>query len=214
MLPLDASLLGPGSLLQRLQGAFTQARGFLERTTAVEVLASFLGEARAAELSGDVRDLDHLGFLVPGEGANEVIGRAAAAAGFASGHTSFPSTVLASELGELRGRRRVPTMVFKACGRLGGGRETFVEAFLPSEEPRVVADWIRRGLGTHVAIRVPDAARFREVQRVFEAAGHRMPPFMNGRPMHNPAEQVSLIYFDHEADGRRLRLEFIHPGEV
>ena len=46
-----------------------------------------------------------------------------------------------------------------------------------------------------------------ELERLFLSQGYAMPAFMNGKPMVNRVENVTVMYFDRVEHGRSLRVE-------
>ena len=158
-----------------------------------------------AALAPWVGAIDHLGFIAP-ETPDDELAAAASAAGFAQRWWTFPSTVLALELGARIGRATVPTRVFKATGRAGT-----VEVFLPAEvPPPIVHAWITAGIGSHFALPLHRAQDFPRASAILARAGFIRPPGLGGDPASNPRERILVSYFDGSIGERALRLELCH----
>lgn len=180
---------------------------FLASTTPEQVLESACSQADASRLRGLAPDLDHIGFMAP-IAAEPIVAAAATAAGFDRDHRTFPSTILARELRELRGRD-VPTTIFKARGSLPDGAPRAVEVSMPRKlDAGVLADWIGRGIGAHIALRLAGATHFAEVTRIMRRQGFEVPAFMRRGPVANEAERIRALYFAHPARAETPRLEF------
>jgi hypothetical protein len=194
----------------RIAASFRKAARFLATTSAETFLTSVLAEPlRIRTTLSLVSELDHVGFMAPVD-SEALIGPAARAAGFDMRQRTFPSTILARELGDLVGRDAVPTTIFKAQGTLPCGARGVVEAAIPHEvDDEIVRGWIRRGIGAHVAFRVESPSSFPELRRVMESGGFRMPAFMDGEALRNPTEGVTTLFFDRRP-AQLLGLEFCH----
>ena len=179
---ISGALLGPGDLRDRLGRCLLDAKRFFDTTATAELLDLLLGHKKACRsLVESAARLHHIGFVVP-PGAEEIISSVAAEAGFTLGHTAVSSTLLARELGQLAGKPRVPTTVFKQYGTTVASQRVAVEAFITNEDERLVKTWIEKGVGSHVAIELNDASIFAKVGRLFPAEGLSMPPFMDDSP--------------------------------
>lgn len=186
--------------------AFAHAACCLARTTMEGLLRGPGAPPSLAELASLVGPIDHLGFIAP-ETPDHELAAAAAAAGFERRWWTFPSTVLALELGARTGRATLPTRVFKATGSAGT-----IEVFLPAEaSPEVLRGWIATGLGTHFALPLLDAADFGRAAVLLERAGFARPPGLGGDPTSNPCEHLLVTYFDGHIGARAMRLELCHP---
>jgi hypothetical protein len=194
----------------RVAASFRDAAHFLTTTTAETFLPTVLADPRRIRtILSLVSELDHVGFMAPVD-SEAVIGPAARAAGFDMEQRTFPSTILARELGDLVGRGAVPTTIFKAQGELHLGARGVVEVAIPHDvDDEVVRAWIRRGIGAHVAFRIESPSYFPELRRLMESEGLRMPTFMNGEALRNPAEGVTTVFFDRRPV-QLLGLEFCH----
>jgi hypothetical protein len=145
-------------------------------------------------------------MLAPGEAP--LLGPAASGAGFEHRQRTFASTILARQLGELAGRDTVATTMFKAHLPPPGGRA--VEVAIPhGVDEGTVAAWIARGIGAHVAFRVDSPARLERLKPILEQDGYRMPAFMSGAPLSNPAEGITAVFFDRRP-AQPLGIEFCH----
>jgi hypothetical protein len=190
-----------------------EAARFLGTVTAAEVLAAVFGDSRMVyRLLTLVAGIDHLGFVVPRQ-SEASVRAAAVAAGFDLHQWSFPSRIVARELGELSGHHSpVPTTVFKARGSSLCGGTMDVEVFMPQVESTVIHDWIRAGIGNHIAFSIADRSFFAEVARVMEAEGYHLPTFMEPALLTNEAEQITVVYFDSPYPDSHPRLEFCYYG--
>jgi hypothetical protein len=191
---------------------FHAAARFLATTPAVNLLEAVFSRRSLLQQALDlVQCIDHVGFIAPAEAFGH-LGAAAASAGFDSNQRTFPSTILARELGQAAGRALVPTTIFKARGGPVGVGCPGVEVAIPREvEPDVLHAWIHEGRGEHVAFRLGSRSYFGPICRLVEEEGFRVPGFMSGAALTNPFEQVTSAYFD-RGRGPSLRLEFCHYG--
>jgi len=134
---------------------------------------------------------DHLGFIARPTSEASLVD-AARAAGFGERHWTFPSTIVALELGARLGRASLATRVFKASGAAG-----VVEVFMPLEAPLEVVDaWIAEGIGSHLAIPLLRATDFPRAIALMTSAGFVAPRGLGDGPIGNPREQMFATYFD------------------
>lgn len=197
----------------RLVASLRGALEWLEDTSIDPLFDALLGEhPRCRALFGHADHLDHIGFLLP-PWAKPMVGRAATAAGFPSGHRAFPSALVARELGRVVGKRRVETQIFKAHGR--GQRHELVafEAFIPNAPDTDVEDWIRQGIVQHVAVDIAEPARFDLIRDTFRTDGIPMAQFMFDRAVYLPGEDATIMYFDLDHGMHPFRLEVRVRGE-
>jgi hypothetical protein len=180
----------------------------LAAATPADVLGELLEEPTRTEVLGLVTGIDHVGFMAPSSAA-ALLPKVAADAGFDAGHRSFPSTVLARELGALIGVSEVPTTVFRAWGMSDSDRHMTVEAFVvQGVKPEVEAAWIRTGVAGHTAFAVESLAALHQVAIVMSEQGWSPPAGVGAQPAWNAAEELALVYFDRRLDGRTVRLEY------
>jgi hypothetical protein len=193
----------------RLVKCFLHARDFLATTSTGDVLETiFHGEANLRRVGGLVSHVEHVGVLI-GETFAGVMIEAAREAGFTRLSSTFPSTVLAKELGQTIGRDQVPTMIsiFKNDAT-SQAESRGLEVFVPSGvDESVTKTWMVDGVGRHAAMWLTDGNAFPEIKEAFESEGFRMPAFMNERPLENPHEKVRVAYFDSRHGGRAIRIE-------
>jgi hypothetical protein len=184
---------------------------FLRSTTAAQVLDAMVdAPARRSRLAALVEDLDHIGFMASSE-AEPRLGRAARAAGFDADQRAFPSTILARELSALLRRDSVETTIFKLQGKTPEGTSIAVEVSMPHEvEPAIVRDWIRRGIGAHVALRLRDRSAFGEASEVLQEEGFLIAPQMRDGPAANAAERIEVVYFGRPYPEDTVGLELCH----
>jgi hypothetical protein len=178
-------------------------------TSAEECLEQLLPQrASASTISSLVSGIDHVGFIAApeDEGALE---SAAAEAGFGSNGHTFPSTILTRQLAQLAGRT-VPTTIFEALVADPDRGTLRVEVAIPRGIERdFLDDWIRRGIGAHLAFGVSSPAQFGVLGELVEAQGFRSPSSLQGHPCTNPASGVTSLFFDRRP-AEPLGLEFCH----
>lgn len=186
------------------------AASFLAATTQEQVLDSACGHpANASKLRALAVGLDHIGFMAPID-AEPLVTRAALAAGFDRNHRTFPSTILELELSELHGRR-IPTTIFKASRAQALGSPMVVEVAMPhGVDSGLVDDWIDRGIGAHIALRLRHSSHFLEATRIMRNEGFEVPAFMRRGAIANDAEGIRVVYFVHLSRPQVPRLEFCH----
>jgi hypothetical protein len=153
-----------------------------------------------------VSELGHVGFMAPVD--SEAVIRLPQAAGFdmGSGPSRARSSLASLETSSAEApfRRRFSTRRANCLvGALG-----VVEVAIPHDvDDKIVRGWIRRGIGAHVAFRIESPSYFPELRRVMESEGFRMPAFMNGEALSNPAEGVTTVFFDRRP-AQPLGIEF------
>jgi hypothetical protein len=195
---------------ERVPSSLRAAARFLSTTTAEEFLEDALSDpAPVREVLTHVSGLDHVGFMATAQ-SDGVIASAAEAAGFDAEQRTFPSTILARQLGELAGGEMVPTTIFKAWGKSSDGLPVAVEVAMAREiDQEVVRGWIRRGIGAHAALRITAPSHFADIRHAMEAGGFRSPGFMNEKPLTNAAEGITAMFFDRRPS-QPLGVEFCH----
>jgi hypothetical protein len=178
-------------------------------TSAEECLEQLLPQrASASTISSLVSGIDHVGFMAAPEDEG-ALDSAAAEAGFGSDGHAFPSTILTRQLAQLAGRT-VPTTIFEALAGDPDGGSLRVEVAIPRGiERNVLDDWIRQGIGAHLAFGVSSPAHFGELIELVEAQGFRSPASLQGDPCTNPASRVTSLFFDRRP-AEPLGLEFCH----
>ncbi|HSD22892.1 MAG TPA: hypothetical protein VLB79_01055 [Solirubrobacterales bacterium] len=178
-------------------------------TSAEECLEQLLPQpASASAISSLVSGIDHVGFMAAPEDEG-ALNSAAAEAGFGSDGHTFPSTILTRQLAELAGRA-VPTTIFEALAADPDRGSLRVEVAIPRGiERNALDDWIRQGIGAHLAFGVSSPARFGVLGELVEAQGFRSPGSLQGRPCTNPASGVTSLFFDRRPE-EPLGLEFCH----
>ncbi|HET9119835.1 MAG TPA: hypothetical protein VFN72_04825 [Solirubrobacterales bacterium] len=178
-------------------------------TSAEECLEQLLPQrASACTISSLISGIDHVGFMAAPEDEG-TLDAAAAEAGFGSDGRSFPSTILTRQLAQLAGGT-VPTTIFEALAADPDRGTLRVEVAIPRGiERNVLDDWIRQGIGAHLAFGVSSTARFGELGELVEAQGFRSPASLQGRPCTNPASGVTSRFFDRRP-AEPLGLEFCH----
>src|SRR5262249_13364153 len=162
-------------------------------TSAEECLEQLMPRrGSASTISWLVSGIDHVGFMAAPED-EEALDSAAAEAGFGSNGHTFPSTILTRQLAELAGRA-VPTTIFEAMATSSDGGSLRVEVAIPRGIERdFLDDWIRRGIGAHLAFGVSSPARLGELGELVEAQGFRSPASLRGHLCTNPASGVTSL---------------------
>lgn len=178
-------------------------------TSAEECLEQLLPRRTSAStISSLVSGIDHVGFMAAPEDEG-ALNSAAAEAGFGSDGHTFPSTILTRQLAQLAGRT-VPTTIFEAIAANPDRGSLRVEVAIPRGIERdALNDWIRQGIGAHLAFGVSSPARFGALGELVEAQGFRAPASLQGHPCTNPASGVTALFFDRRP-AEPLGLEFCH----
>ena len=195
---------------------------FLHRTT----LADLLDGDRDGDQAATIRQLlesfegsvEHVGLMAsPGMSVDEV-SECAKAAGFDLRPMSFPSFLVARELGSLRGTETVPTTIFRSSAEGVQSRRVGAEVFIPHVDDATIETWIRDGVASHVAIEIkrPHDDVFLELAGSFEAVGFHVPAFLTPRPFFvpNPDRDLRTLYFDHHRGSERSRIEVFALGDL
>ncbi len=133
--------------------------------------------------AGRVANFYHVGFLGPARAEPRVVEEILASAGFGLRTGTFPSIIVARELGVLRRRAHVRTTICMAFGEAPDGREVGVEIFLPEESEDVVRAWIDAGVSSHLALGMHDRFALAEARSALEAAGFEVPSFRRSDPL-------------------------------
>ena len=158
-----------------------------------------------------VARFDHFGFLAQPRPVAELT-REAAAAGFDHRPRSFPSTIVARELADLLGRESVSMTIFQAESLVPGG-PIAIEVLMPDRvDDQDLETWHSRGIGSHLAFRLKEAADFAELAGLLARAGFETPAFMADGPVLNSAAGIRAAFFDGRHRGDPLRLEFLKVG--
>ena len=193
----------------RVRPALQGAAQLMTTTSPEECLEQLLPQrASASTISSLVSGIDHVGFMAAPEDEG-ALNSAAADAGFGSDGHTFPSTILTRQLAQLAGRT-VPTTIFEALTADPDRGSLRVEVAIPRGiERSALDDWIRQGIGAHLAFGVSSTARFGVLGELLEAQGFRSPASLRGRPCTNPASGVTSLFFDCRP-AEPLGLEFCH----
>jgi hypothetical protein len=205
------TLLGPGEPRERFHRCLVEAKRFIDTTSVAGILdLVFEGEENRRSVRGSVRDILHVGFIIPDEALTIAdMSRASNEAGFCSGHATFPSAVIARELGELVGCPQIPTTIFTANAEQMHGRSRYVEALIPIEEKKLVKKWIEEEVGTHIGLTLASPSAFTTVQDAFQTEGFRIPPFMHGKPITNFDKGVTVTYYEKCHGEGKVRIEVL-----
>ena len=164
-----------------------------------------------AKLKDGVTDIDHVGFILPKQINEETLAEAARLSGFFKINRSFPSSIVAKELGQKIGLALVPTQIFTLTPTGVDANATHgLEVFIPQASDDATRSWIQNNTGTHIALRVRRRELIAELTNELLASGFSMPGFMNNRPMENHAQGSTTSYFDLSDRGRSLRIELVH----
>ena len=180
--------------------------------SAEECLEQLLPQRTATStITSLVSGIDHVGFMAAPEDEG-ALDSAAADAGFGSDGHTFPSTILTRQLAQLAGRT-VPTTIFEALAADPDRGSLRVEVAIPrGVERNVLDDWIRQGIGAHLAFGVSSPERFSELGELVEAQGFRSPASLRGHRCTNPASGVTSVFFDRRP-AEPLGLEFCHYAQ-
>lgn len=207
------ALSAPGDAADRFERCFAAGRQFIERTSIAGLLqATFTDAANRRAVEALVRGPLHVGFLFPDSGlTREEMGEACARAGFSADWSTFPSTVVARELGSLAGCERVPTLIFSAAVNGAGGRKGFVEAFIPSAGAELTRRWVLQEVASHVGLALADPAAGRVAHQAFLREGYAIAPFMQRAAIPNPDAGVAVVYYDKPSTHGATRIEVVYP---
>lgn len=206
-------LTGKGSNKEKLIAAFVKSSDFMKSSSPEALLKSVLSSADpATQLAVEqaVSGIDHVGFIAPSGTDLSTLQGVAQETGFVSSQRSFASTIVAKELGGHLGVDSVPTQIFLCSKKGAGGLSSGVEVFVPQADSQHVEPWIEQGVGTHIAFKVRNASAVEKIKDSLKANGFKMPEFMGGKPMFNPQQGSTTVYFDLVHDRKRLRIEFVH----
>lgn len=203
-----------GTAYNHVLNAFLRSHHILSSGDSQLVLSSFLKaiDNDVFQQIGDcVRDVDHLGFLIPpGIGLNN-LSEMAMKAGFGHDHQMFNSQIMSKELAYLEGEGSpIPTQIFKASlKQSSSGVAKSVEVFIPTWKLMTIKNWIYSGVGFHVALRVKKLNDLETIRVLLTERGYIMPTFMNNKLMHNDVENSSTLYLDFNLNGGfKRRIEF------
>jgi hypothetical protein len=154
----------------------------------------------------------HVGFIFPGDELTiDQLAAAARRAGFNAGHSTIASTVIARELGALANCAQIPTVIFSAATNNAGGRQGFMEAFIPATDRETARKWVEQEIGSHVGLTLVDEANFGAVHNAFLSEGFAVPSFMHGQFITNPDAGVAVVYYDRPRPVGTLRIEVLYP---
>jgi hypothetical protein len=121
---------------------------------------------------------------------------------------------MAQELGEMLGQGPIPTEIFRCCSHNPKDGLACVEVFVPAFDEAVVNDWIKNGVGTHMAFLVKSRTSIYEIKDLMIESNFRMPKFMNNEPMDNPKAGTLTVYFDLIQNSQRVRIEFVYMNNL
>lgn len=202
------------SVACQLQDTLFHIRDFLESThaEALKALLPQLPTSAIKEIVEEIEGVEHMAFILLPHMKVQHLDWLLTLSGFPENHKTFPSHVLAKELGTLVGKNEVSTQIVKAWGKNLKQQPIGVELFIPEEHPETTQKWIRSGVGAHVAFRVKQEASIDRLQQIFEKKGFSIPGFMHGKPMKNPQEGSTTLYFDINVYSHPFRLEFYHKA--
>jgi hypothetical protein len=214
-LPQQLAALGQGladphtPMAERLGRHLRQARALLEAISLEDLLPTVLGRHGAAWARGAMTGHLHLGFLLPAEARLDRLAEQALECGLSDGHDRYPSEIMARDLAWRLGRDDVPTAIFKACVRRPAG-SLGIEAFSARVDPGIAAEWVRSGLGTHVAVGLKQLGDVARALRLARSQGFQPPPFLGGQPACNLSHEIRMVYVEGEMEGATVRWEFYH----
>jgi hypothetical protein len=215
------ALAGTDVSVAAFRTRLTAIHEFLQQTAMTELL-----EAELAEVAPTVRTLlesfegniEHVGLMASPGMSVEQVSECAAAAGFPLRPMSFPSYLVARELGSLSGAESAPTTIFRSSAEGTRSRRVGVEVFIPHVDEATIRTWIRDAVASHVAIEIkrPHDRVFAEIAGHFETAGFHVPAFLMPRPFFvpNPDNDLRTLYFDQRRAGERSRIEVFALGDL
>jgi hypothetical protein len=171
--------------------------------------------AKAKEaIAKQLVDIDHIAFMTSPHVDFQVLNELAYLTGFPLNHLTFPSTVIAKELGALAAREQIPTQIFKAWGENKHHHKVGIEAFKPEAPAVWVEDWIQHGIGSHLAFRVKFEKSIATILKIIQQHHIEIPAFMNGAPMRNDKEGSIVLYCNIEFNEKPFRVEFCYRKEA
>ena len=206
-------LLSKGPPEERIRSALVAAKKFLTHTSSSAVIhAAFKGASPKSKMKMNqwIGTVDHIGFIVPPGTEIADLERVSSHSGFPAQHRVISSVIVAKELGGLLGGEPIPTKIFICSTRDEHEKEVSVEMFVPSARPEIVEEWIRKGVGTHIALRVREQKSVDEIKNMLLTEGFSMPAFMENKSMWNPQQGSTTVYFDLLYAKRKLRIEILH----
>jgi len=190
-----------------LEPNLARAATLLEDADTADLLGDLLDGSPAAEaLLPEIEAVDHVGAITLA--STEEARAALESVGFDERLRLFESTILTRELTRLaRGDGQgVPVSLLKAWGRSGCAAELAMPAGVETE---CVAEWIRAGVGAHLAFRVVDLRQLSDAEELLASAGFRHPAGVGPGPQINPEEGIAAAFFERRP-AQPLGLELCH----
>lgn len=204
--------LSPNKPNVRIDDILLHLHEYLE-TNKKRVLDAMLPNISVEDLAlidAEVSRVEHIAFMLSPAVREESLDLLLNLSGFPEEHMSFPSKILAKELGALIGKDEVETKIIKAWGTSSSQQKIGVEIFIPKEHPNTINHWICQGIGSHLALRVKSEKSIELLKEILTRYGAIIPKFMNGSAMKNSVEQSTSIYFDIQVQTHNFRLEFYY----
>ncbi len=189
---------------------------FMIQASPTQVITSIFSKASPdlqKKMNREISRIDHVGFILPQSLTTELVHQAANETGIFHFVRSFSSTIVARELGSKLGIDLVPTQISIFETQVADGKPLAIEIFMPTSQDSILQDWIRSGVGSHIAMRMNNRQGFIELTEELIAQGFQMPAFMNSKMMENPHQKSLTSYFDIPVNGKLMRIELIYVEE-
>lgn len=201
-----------------LRSALQGAKAFLERHHTTDALASVVTRRdHISALRALATDHTHLGFIVCASSMpSGRIHSVCREEGFETHGECADSLLLARELSCLTHRAHVPTTIITATLPRQGAYASGVELFIPDADDRLVKEWIRDEIGTHIAMMLTGIDGFWKAHHILLEEGFRVPSFMGSEPEWIGDTGWRVMFHDKIHDGRNHRVELLvaAPGSA
>lgn len=207
--PARAYLEPARTYRQSSQLCLRQARDLLEAFSLSDFLSTLL-ESTADEIFNETYQYLHLGLLVPPGIDESLFHELLTEIAYNDHRRIFPSEVMTLELSGLNDGGKVSTTIYKAFRKPDHKGVRGVELFSPQTETERAMSWIEQGVGAHLGIGLKSREAVIRATRLCAEAGFSPPPFLDGKPAVNTAEEVLVFYLDGTFEEQPLRLEFYH----
>jgi len=185
---------------------FSSVHDRLSRLDLQQMVQSLLGDS-ASSLCDSISGHFHVGFIAPPSTSVSQVTVTAERAGFKR-VSVFKSEVVSRELGDLLGKKSVPTTIVKAYDCSRASSHIGIETFLPDAPPLSHSEWYRNNVCLHLGIGLKTSAAVWQALEVCSEGGFYPPTFLRGKPAVNRSEEMLLVYADGNLSGRTFRLEF------
>lgn len=202
---ISHQLLAHFDLNRDIENALQHVKGALEISPKEVINAYFphLNREVKTQIEAMIDGVEHMALLVPYETNIDELETIASRVGFKDNHQIVPSVIVAKELGELAGKEKVSTLVFKAWGHNSHDKKIGLEVFIPQEKNSLEHDWIEHEISLHISLRVKN---FEDISKIRKILGDRhieMAKFLHGKLILD-----NEVYFDVFVKSKRMRIEF------